>query len=395
MSQYNDAEQFSALVARSQPLRGRLTKEAILEQTIAIQQIPAPTFDEGKRADYIESKFRTLAFSHVERDTMHNVLGWIGDAAHPNVLLISAHHDTVFPACTDLSIKTDQSRVYGPGIGDNSLGVAALILLADLLSTQQVPTHFAICFAANTREEGLGNLDGIRLVSESIGIERIRGAIVIEGMALGRIYHGGIAVKRVKISTTAEGGHSWMSFGKPSAIHGLVQLANDITQLVVPEVPRTTYNIGMIEGGRSVNSIATDAHFILDMRSQSLQELAALDQRIQHFVSKHQRTGLDYHVEVVGERPAGSISEQHPLVRLALQALKEIGIAGILEYGSTDANILLAQQVPCVVVGISYGGNAHRLDEFIDRSHLDIGMWQLLLLTLALFERFEKERWFA
>ena len=280
MSAHPYAHLFARLSKQWATAKTTFHTESILQQTIDIQQIPAPTFHEERRADYVESQFRTYGFDSVERDTMGNVYGWLGDKNHQRVLVISAHLDTVFPEETNLKTHTDRNRVYGPGIGDNSLGVAALLILAQAMIPERNPQHYALCFVANTREEGLGNLDGIRVVVETITPQRIVAAIVLEGMALGRIYHGGIAVKRLRITSQAEGGHSWMSFGQPSAIHGLVNLAAEISHLEVPNQPRTTYNIGLIEGGRSVNTIATEAHFVIDMRSQSTQELQKLEKTV-------------------------------------------------------------------------------------------------------------------
>ena len=376
-----------------QPLRSIYTNDMILNEAINVQQVPAPTFEEAQRSDYLEARFNGLGFDTVERDALGNVYGWFGNKSCDTVILVSAHHDTVFPVETDLSVRTDGNHVFGPGLGDNSLGVAGLLLLARHVLPLIQPQQCAICLVSNVREEGLGNLDGIRAVTEHIGSDRIAAAIVLEGMALGRVYHGGIAVRRFKVSATAEGGHSWMSFGQPSAIHGLVQLAADITRLEVPQRPRTTFNIGQIEGGQSVNSIATEAHFLLDMRSANLEQLETLDNQVRELVAHYHTKERPLNIDIVGSRPAGSIPNGHVLVKLALQSLYEIGLAGILEHGSTDANMLLSYNVPTVVVGITYGGNAHRLDEYIDKAHLKQGMWQLTLLIGAIVQLIEDQRW--
>jgi acetylornithine deacetylase/succinyl-diaminopimelate desuccinylase-like protein len=324
------------------------------------------------------------------------VYGWLthdGDVEQP-VLLVTAHLDTVFPRQTDLTIRREKSRVYGPGLGDNSLGVAALLLLAGIMQREGKSWPHSICFVANTREEGLGNLEGIRAVLDAIPPERIAAAIVIEGLALGRIYNAGIAVRRLKIACRAEGGHSWLHFGRPSAVHGLVRAAADISRLEVPLTPRTTYNIGLIEGGHSVNSIATDAACYVDLRSTAPAILEALERQIRELVVLHADAGLEFEVTVVGERPAGSLSVDHPLVQLALCSHAEVGIAAGLESGSTDANILLAHHIPAVVVGVTQGGNAHRLDEFIETRLLKDGLWQLVLLLAGATESlpFAKEQ---
>ncbi len=369
----------SEIAREWQPVYQALDREKILQTAIAIQKIPAPTFQESQRASYIQEQFRKLGLHHVERDSVDNVYGWLGGSGP--VTIVSAHLDTVFPIDTDLSTYREGNKVYGPGLGDNSLGVAALLLLAEILTQHPVP--YTICLVANTCEEGLGNLNGMRTMLDTISPQRIKAVIVIEGIALSRIYHRGIAVRRLKISAQADGGHSWINFGKPSAIHGLVQLANQITLLKIPSQPRTTYNIGLINGGHSVNSIATEAHIYLDLRSVSPTTLEQIEQQVRTFADEHTQTGVQFKFETVGDRPAGAIPPDHPLVQLAQAALSEVGISAVLEQGSTDANVLLARNIPAVVIGITHGGSAHRLDEFIETSSLVDGMWQLILLTIA------------
>lgn len=381
---------FAALDDQWQDIRAMLSAEMILSHTLQVQQIPAPTFAEKKRAEFVAAWFNTIGLAQVSMDELWNVYGWLNPPQHPTtpILMVSAHTDTVFPQETDLTSHQTLGQVYGAGIGDNSLGVAALYLLAKTLAAYQDRLGTcAICFVANSREEGLGNLDGMRAVAETL--PNLRAAIVIEGMALGRIYHGGIAVRRLKISTHAQGGHSWSHFGNPSAIHGLVRFAADVTQLTVPEEPRTTYNIGLIEGGHSVNSIATDAHCYLDLRSENTTMLEQLEKEILGLIAHHHTEELRFTVEMVGNRPAGAIPETHPLVETAIQAQTHLGIAPTLAIGSTDANVLLAKGIPTVVVGVTYGANAHRLDEYIEVAPLANGLWQLLLLTVGVAQNLE------
>jgi tripeptide aminopeptidase len=380
-------EVLARLTREWQHVRNGLATEYILNVAVAVQQIPAPTFAEAERADYVQERFTALGLHDVWRDNLGNVYGWLEpNGRHRSVIVVSAHTDTVFPLQTDLSIRHEKTRVYGPGLGDNSLGVAGVLLLAEIFLREKRIWRHSICFMANTREEGLGNLDGIRALLDYIPSAQIAAAIVIEGIALGRVYNGGIAVRRLKISSHAEGGHSWLHFGRPSAIHGLVQLAADITRLEVPINPRTTFNIGVIEGGQSVNSIAAEAVCLLDLRSTELSALEALEQQVRELIQQHSQNGLTFDVSLAGDRPSGHLRSDHPLVQLAIGAQAEIGIAAGLESGSTDANILLAKGVPAVVVGVTQGGNAHRLDEFIETRLLKDGLWQLILLLAGASE---------
>ncbi len=354
---------------------------SVIEQAIAIQQIPSPTFFEKQRAEYVRQRFESLGLDTTEIDDIHNVYGRLAgrDSSLPAVL-VSAHTDTVFDADTRLATRHENGRIFGPGLGDNSLGVASLMALAELLRDQQLPPD--IWFVANSREEGMGNLDGIRAAYEKLA-SRIGTAIVIEGMAFGRVYHAGIAVRRLEITCRAAGGHSWLHFGQASAVHGLVRLAADITHLTVPVSPRTTYNIGVIEGGQSVNSIASKASLLLDMRSEAKSTLEALEAQVRTLIDNHRNTDLEFEVKVVGDRPAGELPLSHPLARLARDVLLYLGAQPVFEAGSTDANVLLAAGLPTVTIGITYGGNAHRLDEFIETTMIPQGLWQLILLAVG------------
>lgn len=363
-----------------EPSRNQVAAKRLLDYSIDIQQIPAPTFDEVKRALFIEEKFHSLNLKNIQRDDLHNVTGWLtlSDESDAPIFLITAHSDTVFPANTDLTVRRENDRLYGPGIGDNSLGVGVVLMLAEMLSHAQRDWPISIGFVINSREEGLGNLDGIRKVIDRLPAEKIGGVLVLEGMALGRIYHAGIAVRRLRIKAKSSGGHSWLHFGEPSAIHTLVQLAAEISQLEMPSDPRTTYNIGLIEGGHSINSIATDATLSLDMRSTTMQGLQWLERHIGQIVSKY---GDAVSVEVIGNRPAGSLASDHPLVQIAEAAYQHVGLKPTLENGSTDANYILSKGIPAVVVGVTYGGNAHRTDEYIETRPLADGFYSILLMV--------------
>jgi acetylornithine deacetylase/succinyl-diaminopimelate desuccinylase-like protein len=332
----------------------------------------------------MQAQFVELGLERVSIDDVHNVYGWLpANRKDAPTLLVSAHTDTVFPAATDLTVRYENGQIFGPGLGDNSLGVAALLTLIEAFTTHNIPRDAHICFVANSREEGLGDLGGMCAVVETLKPEGLNGAIVIEGMALGRVYHSGIAVRRYRLTARCPGGHSWLHFGNPSAIHALVQFGSDFTRLPVPDKPRTTYNIGVIEGGTSVNTIASAASCLLDLRSEDNDALLKLENDMRAIATRLESDDVRFEFEKVGDRPAGSIPADHPLVRLAEAAHEAIDMRIALDSGSTDANIPLSQGIPTVCVGISYGGNAHRLDEYIETTPIEQGMWQLLLLTAA------------
>lgn len=354
-----------------------------IEEGIAIQQIPAPTFAEQRRAEYVRQRFIALGLEAVENDPIGNVWGvYRGVQSKLPGVLVSAHTDTIFSADTDLAIRRENDLIYGAGLGDNSLGVAGMLALIRALCDANIKPTRDLWFAATTREEGLGDLGGMKAVFSHLQ-PYINCVINLEGLALGHIYHAGIAVRRLHITATASGGHSWLHFGRPSAVHGIVQLGAKIAALKPALNPRTTFNIGMIDGGEAINAIATQASLWLDLRSEATANLEALEGRVRHEVRALEQEDLHFEVEVVGDRPAGSIPADHWLTKLAVEALAQINIQGTLEMGSTDGNVPLSQGCPAVTVGITRGGNAHRLDEYIEATPVSAGLRQIILLTLA------------
>ncbi len=365
---------------------------------LQVQQIAAPTDNEHARALWIEQRWQQLGLADVTlaRSTGENgdqagyinVYGRIpGRSAQP-ALLVSAHTDTVFPAATNLAIRADDkaNRIYGPSIGDNSMGVASLLLLAEILH-QLPPPPVDIWLVANSGEEGLGDLRGMRAAVDQLQ-PHLGACIVIEGMGLRRVVHHALGSRRFRISVTAPGGHSWSDFGNTSAIHLLVQLAADLTKLHAPTSPRTTYNIGRITGGTSINTIAQYAALELDLRSEDSAALTAIVEQVVTVVQRYrsqawQQEGVTVQMDVIGDRPGGEIGECHPLVRAAFRSLKECGIGSKTDQriSSTDANIPLSRGLPAICIGITEGGNAHRTDEWINPTLLPKGMQHLLFIS--------------
>lgn len=361
--------------------------EELVQSAIEIQQIAAPTDAEGERAAWVQQQLRALSLSDVVQDELCNVYARLPGSGKGPALLISAHTDTVFPAGTDLTLRRDDAhhRLLAPGLGDNSLGVATLLLLARMLGGLALPVD--VWFVANSGEEGLGDLRGMRAVFDRLD-KKIGAAIVLEGMGLGRIVHQALGSRRYRITVDAPGGHSWSAFGAPSAVHTLVQLAERLTRIEVPAHPRTTWNIGRIGGGTSINTIAEHASLELDLRSEQGAALQTLIGQVQGVVSRYQSSawrhkGVNVTLEQIGDRPTGDIPASHPLVRAAERALLAAGVA--VESGdsmsSTDANIPLNRSVPAVCVGVTRGGNAHRLDEWISTLEITQGIQHLLLLA--------------
>jgi acetylornithine deacetylase/succinyl-diaminopimelate desuccinylase-like protein len=365
-----------------------IPRDQLIDLCVAVQQIAAPTGAEARRATWVEDRLRGLGLKEVQHDELYNVYGRLPGKGQAPALLVSAHTDTVFAADTDLSVTRDTAagRIYGPGIGDNSTGVAALMALAQVLCSLPAPPS-SIWFVANSGEEGLGDLRGMRAAVDRLQPE-IGACIVLEGMGLGRIVHRALGSRRYRISVAAPGGHSWSDFGSTSALHVLVQLAAELTQLGVPAAPRTTYNIGRLAGGTSVNTIAQRAWLELDLRSEETIALQGVIDQALEIVGRYQtpkweRKGVSVTVQTIGDRPSGEIGADHPLVQAAQTALVSAGYSGKvdLRISSTDANIPLSRGIPAVCVGVTEGGNAHRLQEWIQIGPLSQGLAHLLMLA--------------
>lgn len=361
------------------------TVPQLVDQAVAIQQIPAPTFAEAKRAAYLEQRFIEFGLVDVVQDDLNNVYGRFPgtqSANHPP-LIVSAHSDTVFPAETDLTITRQGQFIHGPGIGDNSTGVAGLLALVRALQQCEIRPLADIWFVANVGEEGLGDLRGMWAVVHRFGGKATY--LVIEGGLYGQISHQAIGVQRYEISISTPGGHSWGNFGQPSAIHELGRLIAAIDKLQVPARPKTTYNVGIIEGGTSINTVAQSAKMLLDLRSEEPNRLAILVAEVEKLVSlrrKHPNVAIQ--MTQIGNRPAGQLPRDHPLVQQAVAALEYVGCEKISYIASsTDANVPLSQGFAAVCIGLTESSHAHRLDEYMDSTHLAAGMSQVLLLALS------------
>ena len=354
----------------------------VVDEALRIQQIPAPTFHEAERAGHIAQRFAQFDLDCIRIDERQNVHARLAGQTTGKGLLIMAHSDTVFPLATDLSVRRYDNLLHGPGIGDNSMGLAAMLGLVKALRWARCQPACDLRLVATSCEEGLGDLRGAKAAFESLR-SKISAVINLEGLALGHIYNQGTAVRRLRIKTKTDGGHSWLQHGRPSAINGLLELGDQIAKLELPREPRTTLNIGMIEGGLAINAIAADASLWLDLRSASPEPIHALVTQIERLVARQRRKGIRCKIELVGDRPSGAIAGDHPLALGALAALAEVGYKGSLEIGSTDGNVPLSQGCPAVTIGITRGGNAHRPDEFIEIKPVRQGMKQLIILALA------------
>jgi len=356
--------------------------ERVINLAVKIQQIPAPTFDERLRAEFIHQNFVDLGFKDTIFDDIGNVYAIIKGQGEKPPLVVSAHLDTVFPVNTDLTITRTEDKIFGPGIGDNSLGLAGLFGLFWALCgngymiNQKLKLARDVWLVANVGEEGLGNLSGMKAVVDRFG-EKARAYIILEGMSLGQIFHQGLGVKRYRITLNTKGGHSWVDYGEKSAIHELAELIMKIRSLNFPSEPRTSYNIGTLSGGTSVNTIAAEATMQLDLRSTSPGVLNEISSQVEALVKlANQKDGNNIRAvaDLIGERPSGGIPADHTLVKLAEECHVTNGLKAKLNIGSTDANEPLSRGYPSICIGLTTGGGSHTTGEYINIKSLGQGL---------------------
>jgi tripeptide aminopeptidase len=371
------------------------SEAATLADQVRLSEIPAPSFKEGKRGVAVLQIFNELGLRNTRIDKAGNVVGERpGRGAHPN-LVFAAHLDTVFPEGTDVKVTRQSTVLKGPGIGDDARGLAVLIAVARTLNQAKVQTPGTITFVADVGEEGLGDLRGMKQLFDETLKGQIDLFMSVDGSGSG-ITHLGVGSYRYRVTYQGPGGHSYGAFGLANPIHALGRAIAGISELQVPKTPKTTFNVGRIGGGTSVNSIAGDAWMEMDMRSVDMKELKVLEAGFlkavdQALVAENGRWGdkgkLTVHREKIGDRPAGNTPENSPIVQTAIAVTKALGLAAPLGDGSTDANYPMNLHIPAITIG--GGGNgvgAHSLGESFDTAGSWQGTQRALLLVIALVQ---------
>jgi len=375
-------------------LRG--STSSTTEEQIRISEIPAPPFQEAARAAYMKKVLASTGL-RVETDDIGNVIGeWPGSS--PEIVMLTAHLDTVFPAGTDVHVKREGGRLLAPGISDNGTGLAALVALSKAFREAKIKTTKTILFVADVGEEGEGNLRGMRALVEAYK-KRLKYVLALDGSATEYVTTAALASRRVEVTITGPGGHSWSDFGAPNPIHAMGRGIARFVAARVPETPRTSFNIGEIEGGTSVNSIPSSAHMKVDLRSESESELASLEGLLRDAVksgideemSAARERGmsgnpnqLNLKINVLGVRPAGELTENSPLLAALLAADNQLGNRSRRERSSTDANIPLSVGIQAISLGAGgRSGGAHTLEEWYDPSGRELGLQRIALTVLG------------
>jgi tripeptide aminopeptidase len=357
----------------------------------AIVAIEAPPFQEQQRAADFCARLKALGCDDAAIDGEGNVIAVRRGKGGP-ALVVAAHLDTVFPAGTDVTVKEKDGRLYAPGIGDDTRGLAELLSMIRALNATRIRTLGDIWFVATVGEEGLGDLRGARaLFRDHAGLD---GFISIDGAHAARITYVAVGSHRYRITFKGPGGHSFAAFGNPSAIHALGRAVTKIADLTTPQEPKTTFTVGTLRGGTSVNAIAGEAVMELDMRSTAMQALLDLEnaalQAVQTAVrEENTRWGKDaisVDTALIGDRAGGRQPLDAPIVQVALLAVREVGLQPVLEEpASTDSNVPISMGIPAVTLGHGgRNGDYHSLNEWFDPVDAHLGPQKNLLAALAL-----------
>ena len=366
---------------------------AVLEDQVRVCEVAAPPFKETARGQLVRGLFESLGLRAVRVDAVGNVIGERpGRAASPN-LVFSAHLDTVFPEGTNVRVTREGSVLRGPGIGDDCRGLAVVLGVIRALNAARVETPGTITFVGTVGEEGLGDLRGVKHLFEKELKGRIDAFVSVDGAGVG-ITHVGVGSHRYRVTISGPGGHSYGAFGMANPIHALGRAIAAIAEFQMPTSPKTTFNVGRIGGGTSVNSIAFEAWMEVDMRSSDADALGEVDAKFQHAVDAAvaaenarwgKRGAVSAKKELVGHRAAGRTPRNAPIVQAAVSVTQALGLAISLDEGSTDSNVAMGLGVPAVTIdGGGSGRGAHSLQESFDATDSWKGTARAALLAVAL-----------
>jgi acetylornithine deacetylase/succinyl-diaminopimelate desuccinylase-like protein len=364
------------------------------DQQARLTEIPAPPFQESARAEAVKALLAEAGVS-VQIDKTGSVIGELRGVNEKEIVIVAGHLDTVFPPGTDVTVHRDGSRMVAPGISDNGTGLAALVAMARALQFAHFKPQRTIFFVADVGEEGEGNLRGIRAIVDAYRA-RLKAVVVLDGSGTDHVTTKALASRRLEALITGPGGHSWSDFGMPNPINALVRGSVRFINTKVPSSPRTTFNIGQIEGGTSVNSIPYEARLKVDIRSESDDELTRLESALRECIAAGVRDEMDsardrskgkleWKVELLGSRPGGELPADSALLAALRAADDFVGNQSRIERSSTDANIPLSLGIEAISIGAGgNGGGAHSLQEWYDSAGREAGLKRALLTVLGI-----------
>jgi tripeptide aminopeptidase len=368
--------------------------EAAFAEQKRITEIPAPPYKENRRAEYLLKRFVELGFKEASIDAEGNVIALRkGSGGGRPKLVVSAHLDTVFPEGTDVTVKEKDGVILAPGIGDDSRGLAALLSLIKSLNANDITTVGDLMLVGTVGEEELGNLRGVKaLFRDHTDID---GFISIDGLGVARVVNQATGSHRYEMIFKGPGGHSFQEFGLPSAIHAMGRAIARISDLQTPSDPKTTFTVGTVSGGTSVNAIAAEAKMTVDMRSNSTEELLKLEARLLDLVkqavveenARWKSDKLSVEMKLIGDRPAGMVALDAPIVQATQRAVAAIARGPRVTFAgsSTDSNLAMSLGIPAVTIGGGgEGGNWHSRNEWYKPVEAYLGPQSALLTILVL-----------
>jgi len=357
----------------------RSDHDRIVREIITLTEIPAPPFKEAERARAFMQMLKQHGLSNVEMDAEGNVMGVRKGTGRGQLLAIAAHLDTVFPEGTNVKVKRDGTRLLAPGVGDDTRGLAVLLAIIRALDSAGIQTSSDILFVGDVGEEGTGDLRGVKYLFEKGTYKgKIKMFVSLDGAGDGSdMVNGALGSKRSHVTFRGPGGHSYGSFGIVNPAYALASAMNRLARIPVPANPRTTFNVGVIGGGTSVNAIPNESWMDVDLRSESPAQLAKLsdqfiaqmlaaaeDENLAHSTSEGR---IEVETRLIGERPSGSTPVNSPIVQISDAVVQKFGMKPTHSIASTDANIPISLNIPAITIDSGgKGGRAHALDEWID-----------------------------
>jgi acetylornithine deacetylase/succinyl-diaminopimelate desuccinylase-like protein len=367
-------------------------------ELVRICEIPAPPFKEEARAREVARRFEEVGLARIRSDEVGNVIAERPGLSSKPSVIISAHLDTVFPDGTDVRVRREGARFHAPGISDNTCGIVSLIALARALDAGDVKTEGPVYFIATVGEEGEGNLRGVRHLFDRGEFQSgVDAFISLDGPGLERITQRALGSRRYRVTVVGPGGHSWGDFGIVNPVHALGRAIARFASYPAPLAPRTSYNVGIIEGGSSVNAIPERASMVIDIRSVSSTEIEKLEAYLRRVVEiavreeNSQRamsgTSLTCAFDQIGDRPSGETPVDSRIVRAAIECSRALGIEPRLDCSSTDSNIPISLGIPAITLGVGgLSNNCHSLTEWYEPDGREVGLKRLVLLTILLAE---------
>ncbi len=368
-------------------------EQQLIEDLIELTEIPAPPFGEDKRGTRFAEMLAEAGLDDISTDEVGNVIGRRPGRSGERVIALSAHLDTVFPIETDVTVRVEGDRYIAPGIGDNTRGLVVMLGILRALQRAEIETEADILFIGNVGEEGLGDLRGVKHLFREGG-PQIDALIAVDGGKTQRLVYGGVGSHRYRVTFKGPGGHSWGAFGTANPHHALGRAIDKFVEAAAAftaEGEKTSYNIGRIGGGTSINSVPFESWMEVDMRSGSQERLDAIDTLLQHAVqealqeenaARSEGDELVVDVQRVGKRPAAKGDIESPLVRKAAAAIRWAGLEPDFTISSTDANLPISLGIPAVT--LSRGGvsnDSHAPSEYWENTDSHLGL-QVNLLTL-------------